>query len=70
MVERIETGGLMAFDYSKSDTAEISEEDKNEIAEAYKKAEERKARAKKMKWVWTLIAVLMIVLLTVGFVIY
>jgi len=70
MVETIETGGLMAFDYSSADTVEISEDDKKEIAEAYKKAEERKARAKKMKWVWTLIAVLMIGLLTLGFVIF
>ena len=70
MAERIETGGLMTFDYSQAEEGEVSEEDKKEIAEAYEKAEERKARAKKMKWVWTLIAVLMIVLLVFGFAIF
>ncbi len=70
MVERIETGGLMTFDYSNADVGEISEGDKKEIAEAYRRAEERRKREKKMKWVWTLIAVLMVVLLIIGFTIF
>lgn len=63
MSERVETGGLMSFDYSKSEKPRMSEEQKKEIEEAYEKYYERKRREKRRRF---FIIVLIIVIILAG----
>ena len=61
MGERVETGGLMSFDYSKREIPKIGEEQKREIEGAYEEYYERKMREKKRKFF--IIALIVIVVL-------
>ena len=69
MVERVETGGLMSFDYSRSGGSKLDDDEKREIDEAYARAEERKQKERRNRIIlWVVVA--LIVLGVVGFVIY
>jgi hypothetical protein len=62
MPERVETGGLMSFDYSNSRARGLEEEQKREIEEGYLKAKERKARERRNR---ILIIVLIVLILAI-----
>lgn len=63
MVERVQTGGLMSFDYSLAGKRSgLSKEEKKEIADAYEKARERRRKEKIRKWVIIGVAVVLLVL--------
>ena len=64
MVEKVETGGVMSFNYSSKERTKLSGEKKKEIEEAYGKYYKRKSREKRnriMKW-GIVISLLLIVL--------
>ncbi len=63
MSERVETGGLMHFDYSKGEESRMNEEQKREIEEAYDKYHERKRRERRRKF---FIIVLIIIVVLAG----
>lgn len=61
MGEDVETGGLIKFRYEKGSGSKMSENERNEIREAYARAEERKAREKRNRiifWIAGLIGLL------------
>ena len=62
-MERVETGGLMSFDYSKAEKSKLSKKDKAEFEKAYERYYERKKREKRRRF----IIVLIIILLIIGF---
>lgn len=62
MTERVETGGLMKFQYEKgSKKTELSDEKKNRIRDAYAKAEIRKRREKRRRMMLILVFIIIIV---------
>ncbi len=63
MSERVETGGLMSFDYSKREAPKIGDEQKREIEGAYEEYYERKRRERKKKF---FIIVLIIIVVLAG----
>lgn len=66
MAEEVETGGLMRFRYS-GEHAKLSDKDKKDIEEAYRKADERKRREKKKKHIiWTISILILILLIAVS----
>lgn len=63
MGEDVETGGLIKFRYEKGHQAKLSEYERNEIRDAYAKAEERKARERKNRiifWILGLIGLIVV----------
>ncbi len=67
MGERVETGGLMSFDYSRTGRKnEMSREEKKEISEAYGKYYDRKRRERKRKIIMWIVIVLVILLVILG----
>lgn len=63
MAEKVETGGLMSFDYNGKDGEELSEDRKRGIEEGYKKFEERTAREKKTRVIkWTIVGVVLVLI--------
>jgi len=64
MVERVETGGLMSFNYSKGESKKLGKSERKEIEGAYEKYYERKAEEKKKKRiVWGAVIILLILIL-------
>ncbi len=63
MSERVETGGLMSFDYSEAESSKMSDEQKRDIVEAYKKYYERRKRERRKRF---FIIVLIIVIISAG----
>ena len=61
MSERVETGGLMSFDYSKAEKPKIGEEQKRDIAEAYEKYYERKEKERRRRF-FMIVLIIIIVL--------
>lgn len=61
MRERVQTGGLVSFDYNKPGS-KLSEEKKKEIDRAYDKYYERRKREKKNRMIMWIIVVLILVL--------
>ncbi|MDP2628725.1 MAG: hypothetical protein Q8P15_02410 [Nanoarchaeota archaeon] len=62
MVEKVQTGGVMSFDYSNSKKKELDIDTKNEIEEAYIKASERKMREKKKRMILWIVVILVLIL--------
>ena len=60
-MERVETGGLMSFDYSKAEKGKLSHKEKVEFEKAYEKYYERKKRKKRRKFIIILIVLLIVV---------
>lgn len=57
MAEEVNTGGLMRFRHDKDNEAKLSDSERNDIREAYAKADERKRREKITRWIiWIVIA--------------
>ncbi len=61
MVERVETGGMMSFEYNKDSGKKLSKEEKEEFNRAYQRAEERKEREKRNNLVILIIIILIII---------
>jgi cytoskeletal protein RodZ len=65
MVEEVQTGGLQTFSYKKGYHPKASQEDKDEIEEAYQRAYERKKKEKKRKTlIWTIIIIAILLILS------
>lgn len=70
MAEDVQTGGLYKFRYGKGSGSKLSEEQRNEIREAYARADERKAREKRNKIIfWIIGIIIFIVLIGIGYLI-
>jgi predicted nucleic acid-binding Zn ribbon protein len=63
MTERVETGGVKTFDYSKSERRELGQDKKKEISEAYGMYYERKKKEKRKKVIFWIVISLILVLL-------
>ena len=63
MVERVETGGMMSFDYSKSDHKKLDPKRKRFIGKGYEEYEERRRIEKRNSLIkWIAISLLLILL--------
>lgn len=65
MAENVNTGGLMSFRYNKN-APRASQEEKDDIEEAYARADERKKREKMNKIISWIIAILILIILGVS----
>lgn len=63
MVERVNTGGVMSFDYSKAREKRLNTEQKEEIERGYDEYYDRKDREKKKKF---FIIVMIVILVLAG----
>ncbi len=63
MGEKVETGGVMRFDYSSSEQPKLSEERKREIEDAYERYYARRRWEKRKKF---FLFVLVIVIVVTG----
>ena len=64
MAERVETGGLMRFDYSKGERKKLGKKEKKEIEGAYGKYYERRSKEKRRKRiVWSVVIILLVLIL-------
>jgi cytoskeletal protein RodZ len=61
MGERVETGGLMSFDYSKSSTKKLSDKQKNEIEDGYGKYYERRRKEKRRRFILIILVIVVVV---------
>jgi t-SNARE complex subunit (syntaxin) len=62
MPESVQTGGLKSFSYREGRRGKLNAMEKKEIEEAYAKADDRKARQKKMRVViWLIIIAILLV---------
>jgi len=69
MAERVNTGGTIGFNYERGHGGRMSEGERREIADAYARADERKAREKRNKILFWIIGIV-IALGLIGLVIY
>ena len=67
MPERVNTGGVKSFDYSKLEDQKLSDNKKREIEDAYAKAAERKRREKRDRAVFWIIVILILIVLGILF---
>jgi len=64
MVERVQTGGVMSFDYSSQKRGKLSDEKKRDIKEAYGKYHERKRKERRNKIIgWGIVIFLILAVL-------
>ena len=68
-MERVETGGLMSFDYSKSGKPKMKDEERVEIEGAYQKYYERKKKEKRTR-LFIIILIIILLIVGLGFLIY
>lgn len=68
MAEDVQTGGLMKFRHDGEYQPKLDDTRKQEIREAYAKADERKAREKRNKIIFWI--VLAIVIIALGFLVW
>ena len=62
MGERVETGGLMSFDYGRKKNPKLGDKKEKEINDAYEKYYERKKREKRNKIIIWMVIVLALIL--------
>lgn len=60
MVERVNTGGMMSFDYSKSSPKKLDQDIKDEIKSAYESYYRRKKKNKIKKALFFVILIIVI----------
>lgn len=60
MAEEVNTGGLVRFRHDKDSEAKLSDSERNEIREAYAKADERKRKEKLQRLIIWIIVVLVV----------
>tara|TARA_Y100000310_G_scaffold336250_1_gene420286 strand:- start:270 stop:482 length:213 start_codon:yes stop_codon:yes gene_type:complete len=61
MAERVQTGGVKSFDYSKRKQRKLVDSEKSEIRQAYMRAGERKQRERRNRiLMWVIIALILI----------
>jgi hypothetical protein len=65
MVENVQTGGLKNFRRS-GEEPKLSDEQKKEIEDAYKRADERKAEEKRKRRIYWIIGFLILILIIAG----
>jgi len=58
MVEKVETGGMVSFDYSNFEKGKLSDERKRSIGEGYEKYNDRKRRERRNRWIVIIIIIL------------
>ena len=63
MVERVNTGGIMSFDYSKAENGKLNKEQKEDIERGYDEYYSRKEKERRKKF---FIILLIIVLIAAG----
>lgn len=61
MVEKVNTGGVMSFDYSKAEKSKLGSEQKKDIERGYEEYEKRKRRERRKKFIIILLIVIIIV---------
>ena len=69
MAEKVTTGGLKSFDYKRREQSKLTEEERQEIRNAYQRAEERKFRERKNKIILVITAII-ILLIVLGFLLF
>ena len=69
MAERVNTGGLREVVYPKGYEPKLGEQQKNEIREAYERADERKRRERRNRIIFWIIGAIVLVGI-LGFVIF
>jgi cytoskeletal protein RodZ len=67
MAEKVNTGGVMSFDYSKSGKQKLDENRKRDVEEAYLRADERKAKEKRNRTILWIVLVLVLIFLGILF---
>jgi len=61
MAEEVNTGGLMRFKYGQNNSGKLSERERNEIKDAYTRADERKRREKLQRLIiWIIIGLIVV----------
>ena len=60
MVEKVNTGGVMSFDYSKAEKSKLSSEQKRGIERGYEEYERRKRRERRKKFIIILLIIVII----------
>ncbi len=65
MAEKVSTGGVKSFTYTKEHNPRLTSEQKQEIREAYQHYDERKARQKKEKRTRIIIISIIILILII-----
>ncbi len=66
MVEAVDTGGVKRFVYGKEDRPTLSAEQKKEIEDAYRRADERKENERRRRKMFWIIGILLLVVLTIA----
>jgi hypothetical protein len=66
MAERVSTGGTKTFEYGKDYNPKLDEDRKKGIEEAYGKYYERKAREKKMRTIWIVVLIIVVLFAILG----
>ena len=66
MAESVSTGGTKSFVYNKNHNPQLKKEQKQEIRDAYARAEERKRKEKRNKMI-LIVAIVLIVLISIIF---
>ena len=61
MVERVNTGGVMSFDYSKAEKSKLGKELKKDIKRGYMEYYYRKRREKRRKLMIIILVIIVIV---------
>jgi len=69
MAERVQTGGAKSFEY-KGNAPKLDDKEKQEIEQAYQKADERKAKEKRNKIIMIIVAILILLIIIGAFVIF
>jgi len=63
MAERVSTGGNVSFEYQKGNSPRLDQKHKDEIRDAYARADERKRNAKRNKTLFIILIALFIIAL-------
>lgn len=61
MAEEVQTGGIVRFRYDNQNQLKLTDKQKKEIEEAYKKADERKRKEKIRKKLIVILIILVII---------
>jgi len=60
MVEKVNTGGVMSFDYSKAEKSKLSNEQKEDLEKGYDEYYTRKEKEKRKKFFIILLIVILV----------
>ncbi len=60
-MERVNTGGMMSFDYSKAEKSKLNKEQREDIDKGYEEYYDRKDREKRKKFFIILLIIILII---------